>query len=292
MSAQPDVLPLVSVIVPVRDPDGGLFKLLDCLKAQTLEAERFEVIVIDDGSKVGIPDVLQQAYPQVCFMKQQPNGAYWARNTGVHASRGRILAFTDADCLPEPDWLAEGLAAMGDEERLVAGRVDVLVDDPASVVQRYDARFNLKQAFYVREIGFGVTANLFVPRAVYDRVGGFATQLYSGGDQRFCQDVAEHGIGIHYAENAAIRHPARRRRRELVGKTVRVAKGRAYAFPKAGYYFPRILQRLPTAYQDVSFSKEPFGFRWRFYLLHYYLETVRILTYIKIRLFADCRLAG
>ncbi len=275
----------VSVIVPTHDSRPGLDALLGWLRAQTLSNELYEVIVVDDGSRDGSAEMVQREHPWVRLIRQRRRGAYHARRTGVEASRGAMLAFTDADCVPSADWLERGLAGVTDERLdLGAGRVDVSIANPGSVVERYDARFNLKQAYYATRAGFGVTANLFVSRAVYQRVGGFNASLYSGGDQKFCHDAITAGARLGYLPAAAVSHPARRTRRELMRKTVRVAKGRAQAFPSPHYYFPRLLSALPAAYGDMRFASEPMGFKLRFIALHYWLEVIRIATYTGSRL--------
>ncbi|MCF6237887.1 MAG: glycosyltransferase [Candidatus Marinimicrobia bacterium] len=276
--------PLVSVIIPVYNSKESLDTLLPALEKQSLARNTFEVIVVDDDSSEDVVGHIQTNYPKIRAIRQKRGGSYVARNTGVAASLGDILVFTDADCIPDPGWLRNGLDALNNRGAdVVAGGVTVDIDDPHSVVQRYDARFNLKQSFYAI-LGFGVTANLFVKKDVYTRVGGFDSTLYSGGDQRFCQLAILNGARFHYIEDALVFHPARKYYKELYRKTIRVAKGRAMAFHKNNYYFPRLLFLLPEAYQDKRFKTEPISFRLRFIALHYVLEACRIFVYVRTRI--------
>src|SRR4051812_39855832 len=103
--------PQVSVIVPVRNGGSDLRELLEKLSAQTLPRERFEVVVGDDGSTDGSAAGLDDG-TWVRVVPGPPLNSYAARNRAVHASRGAVLAFCDADCRPEPEWLEEGVRAL------------------------------------------------------------------------------------------------------------------------------------------------------------------------------------
>lgn len=152
--------PLVSVIVPVRNRAGLLEGLLDALEAQT--ARDFEVIVVDDGSTDGSATVAS-ARPGVRVLRTPGVGAVAARRLGIAASSAPVLAFTDSDCVPDPEWLEIGVRA---------------IDAGADLVQ--GATFPLRQArprertvASGREDGLYATCNLFCRRSAFDEAGGF-----------------------------------------------------------------------------------------------------------------------
>jgi glycosyltransferase involved in cell wall biosynthesis len=276
--------PKVSVIVPSHNSVNGLMALLERLQEQTLDTDDFEVILVDDGSTDGTQEAVSLQHAWVKLIRSSQNGAYRARSVGVAASQGQWLAFTDADCLPKPDWLERGLSEVQHQGwDIAAGAIHVVLEDRRSIVERYDSRFNLKQEFYATRLGFGATANLFVSRAIYERAEGFNTSLYSGGDQLFCQKVTWAGGRFGYLADAIVWHPTRKTRKELLIKTRRVAKGRAHSFPTRRYYLPRLLSYLPPAYQDSEFRTEKLGFKIKFALLHYWLECARIHAYLTTR---------
>jgi glycosyltransferase involved in cell wall biosynthesis len=276
--------PKVSVIVPSHNSVNGLMALLVRLKEQTLDADDYEVILVDDGSTDGTQEAVIRHHAWVKLIRTSQHGAYRARSVGVKASHGRWLAFTDADCLPNPDWLEQGLSGVQHHAwDIAAGAIHVVLEDRRSIIERYDARFNLKQEFYATQLGFGATANLFVSRAIYEHAGGFNTSLYSGGDQLFCQKVTRVGGRFGYLSKAIIWHPTRKTRKELLIKTRRVAKGRAHSFSSRRYYLPRLLSYLPPVYQDSEYRKEKLAFKIKFAVLHYWLESARIHTYLTTR---------
>src|SRR5487761_1219850 len=96
----------ISVVVPVRNRRDLIEALLDALDKQT--RRDFEVIVVDDGSTDGADNVAASrvvAGRPVRLLRANGAGAVTARPIGAREARGAILAFTDSDCVPCPDWL-------------------------------------------------------------------------------------------------------------------------------------------------------------------------------------------
>lgn len=285
MQGGPTSGPAVSVVVPAYNSSPTLGALLGCLSRQSYPSRCFEVVIVNDGSTDDTAEYLRTAHPRVVLLDGERRGAYAARNAGVAASRGELLAFTDADCQPHPDWLRNGVdGVLAHGWDLAAGRVDVAVGDSRSVIEKYDAMFNLRQEYYAKIAKFGATANLFVSRATFDTVGGFSQALYSGGDQRLCRAALAAGKQFGYLPDAAVQHAARHQLRQLIEKTTRVARGRATAFASTGYFFPRLLSVYLKTTSAGSITHESLGFRVEFVLLHYLLECVRIFEYTRTRM--------
>jgi glycosyltransferase involved in cell wall biosynthesis len=159
--AQP---PLVSVIIPARNASATLERALRALREQQILAP-YEVIVVDDGSGDGTGEIADRLAPLVRTLRNgRPQGPGAARNRGVAAARGSVLAFTDADCFPEPEWLARGVHAL-QEVDIVQGAV---IPDPGARRTPFERTLAVD-----RLSGFYQTANLFVRRDVFDAVGGF-----------------------------------------------------------------------------------------------------------------------
>jgi glycosyltransferase involved in cell wall biosynthesis len=215
----------VSVIVPVRDGGAGLEELLDCLAAQTIPRQRFEIVVGDDGSSDGWTEIFQSDDGWTRVTSDQPQNSYVARNRAAGLARGHALAFCDADCRPAPEWLAAGLAALADAD-LAGGRIEFVADEQPSVWGLLDVDTFLDQE---RAVGNGraVTANLFVRREVYEHVGGFDDSLPNHGDYDFAGRCIHAGARLVYAPDAVVRHPIRDRARAFLGKLWRV--NRMYA---------------------------------------------------------------
>src|SRR5262245_57961639 len=119
-------LPFVSVIVPVFDERRRLDALLGALSKQDYPADRFECVVVDNESIRGLRQ--PQALPfAVQILHERRPGSYAARNCGVRAARGEILAFTDVDCRPRADWLTSAVSLIGQPDSfvMIGGKVEV-----------------------------------------------------------------------------------------------------------------------------------------------------------------------
>lgn len=249
--------PLVSVVVPVHDDADGMRRCLTALRAQSLDPSSFEVIVCDNASTrspvtdadVEAPRERDSLGPHVSLLSIDEPGSYRARNRCLSLARGQVLAFTDADCTPHPTWLSEGLAALERTGRdLVAGRVAVYPEHrPPRPVELYEMESAFPQEKYVAAMSFGVTANLFVDRSVFEDVGQFDESLLSGGDREFCERAVRAGHGIDYADAAVVDHPARADVQELWTKAVRVMGG------------ARADGRLRPARQWLAGARPPLG---------------------------------
>src|SRR5688572_8958532 len=104
-------LPFVSVIVPVLNDEARIGGCVAALLAQDYPRERYEVIVVDNGSTDRTYEVVR-GYPVTLLSEAQIRSSFAARNKGMREAVGEIFAFTDSDCTPAPQWLAEGVRAI------------------------------------------------------------------------------------------------------------------------------------------------------------------------------------
>lgn len=201
-------VPRISVIVPHYADLERLDRCLAALARQTVPAEQFEIIVADNGSPAGTAAVEKVIAGRARLVVATEKGAGPARNAGVAASCGELLAFTDADCLPEPPWLEKGLAAL-DGHDLVGGRVVVVPEHngPRTGAEAFETVFAFDNEDYVRRKGFTVTANLFCARAIFDATGPFRVGISEDAD--WCLRAREKGFRITYAAQAVVGHPPR-----------------------------------------------------------------------------------
>lgn len=225
--------PFISVIVPVFNDAERLQECLNCLRAQTWPAERLEVIVVDNASTDDVAAVLA-GNPWVVALVEGRPGSYAARNRGIEVARGEILAFTDSDCLPAPDWLEMGAAHLAGSASspavgMVGGRIDLRFADPAhpTAVELFDLLYGFPQERFVHADRFSVTANLITRRDVMERAGPFDPTLKSGGDRDWGVRAVAAGYEIVYDERVMVGHPARRTLSELTARAVRIAGGHA-----------------------------------------------------------------
>lgn len=202
-AALADARPPLSVVVAARNEDGTLPRLLDALDAQTHPS--YEVVVVDDASTddtAAVADEWTEArdHAQVVHVTDpQPPRKKHALTQGIEAATHDLLAITDADCVPPPDWLA-GLAARHaatDTDTVLVGYSPLQGTGLLGAFARYEAL--VETLYAVAALGWArpymaVSRNLSYPRSVFEAVGGFAdgADSMSGDDDLFVQAVHRH----------------------------------------------------------------------------------------------------
>jgi GT2 family glycosyltransferase len=138
-----------------------------------------------------------------------PNRAR-ARNRGVEATRARLYAFTDADCVAAPDWL-ERLVSCAPSAPLVAGPVVTRVSEPPNAVERFEVLWRFGQESWVAQ-GWAATANLAVAADAFEAMGGFdPSWRHIGEDVDLCLRAGAAGFELRWCPGAAVEHRAERR---------------------------------------------------------------------------------
>lgn len=212
--------PFVSVVVPHYNDLGGLRVCCERLAIQTWPRDRFEIIVADNNSAPGLNAVREVAVG-ARVIPAPIQGAGPARNSGVEASKGDILAFLDSDCVPEPEWLAEGVAGLRKHD-FVGGQVVTFSRDPdrPTPVEAFERVFAFNFRRYIERRGFTGTGNMFVHRIVFERVGEFRAEVSEDVD--WSHRAGRLGFRLGYAPRAIVGHPARRSWTELQRRWARM----------------------------------------------------------------------
>ncbi|WP_370300362.1 glycosyltransferase family 2 protein [Abyssibacter sp.] len=218
----------VSVIIPVFNDLVGLKRCLKSLLRQSYAPEAFEVVVVDNGSSLPI-GLDPSTYP---FLLQvivcHTPGSYAARNAGVGIARGRVLAFTDADCAPASNWLAEGMRALSlhDGGVVVGGNVVIREPEHRTPTGLYQYLTGFYQKENIVSSGFAVTANLLCSKALFMRIGQFDERLFSGGDREWGARAQQFGAQLIYAEASMVETWPRTKLGAAIRQTRRTAAGR------------------------------------------------------------------
>lgn len=226
-----DGAPLFSVIVPVRDDAPGIARTLAGLHRQTLDADRYEVLVVDNGSRDATAATARGAAGEgparvTVLVEGAVPTSYGARNAGIRAARGHLLSFVDAGMDVPPDYLARVAEAFDAGLDYAGCPVEVTVARP-TVAACHNRLFGFPVARYLAGRQWVPTCCLTVRREVVDVVGGFADGVASGGDVDFGRRVAAAGFRQGLVQGTRLGHPARERVRDLTRKARRTARGKA-----------------------------------------------------------------
>lgn len=211
----------VSVIVPHYNDLANLELCLAALSGQTLARDSYEVIVADNNSAVGIDAVRAVVGARALVVPAPEQGAGPARNAAASVANAKAFAFIDSDCVPAPDWLERGLAALARAE-IVGGAVAATARDPANPTpsEAFELVFAFQMKRYVERKGFGGSGNLFVRRPIFDVVGGFRKGISE--DEEWGRRAVTRGYRTVYDGSVCATHPARRNWEELRGKWKRL----------------------------------------------------------------------
>jgi len=196
----------LSVIVPVFNAAQHLPRCIEALLCQDIAPSCYEILMVDNRSTDASAAIIR-THPEITLLYEPQQGPYAARNRALREARGEIIAFTDADCVPERDWLCQILRGMdAPEARILLGRTRPAVGSRAlAQLGEYEAA---KDAFALAgndpHLYYGHAGNMAVRRAVFEESGGFA------GGRRGEDTVLVQQVIAHYA-CTAVRYEARMR---------------------------------------------------------------------------------
>ena len=253
--------PKVSVVVPVLNGERTLGGCLTSILRTDYPADRREVIVVDNGSSDATRTILDR-FP-VRVLSEPRRGPANARNRGIGAATGEIVAFTDADCVASRGWLRELVRAF--DVRGAAGVAgEIFPFPPATAAERYAARIrHLSPERYLRRatFPFAVTANLSFRRAVFERVGRFDADSPRGGESTdFCTRFSRAtGEQLYLARAAVVFHRHRRTGWELFRQHWGYGRGHAYLYIKYRDEIPWGWRQTKTSYADLLGSAARLG---------------------------------
>ncbi|NJM98344.1 MAG: glycosyltransferase [Phormidesmis sp. RL_2_1] len=246
-------LPTVSVIVPIYNGERDLAGLIDCLLKQTYPIDRVEYLLVDNGSGDRTPELIQTAVIQAKsqgitvrgLQETDIQSAYAARNTAIRQATGEVLAFTDADCYPQPDWLAKLIQGFTDDTiGLVVGEVTAF---PGKTwLERYAERKRLmsqKDTLAHPFCGYGQTANLAIRASALKEIGLFRPRMTTGGDADICWRLQrEGGWQLVFAESAVVQHHHRTTFQDLRAQWYRYGRSNRYLHQLYGVKLARPLR--------------------------------------------------
>jgi glycosyltransferase involved in cell wall biosynthesis len=273
-------LPMLSVVVPVFNGEADLPELIECLRSQTYPPHRVEYLLVDNNSRDRTSTILQQtvshspsvSYPpsiptllrgggkrenksqiNICALAENEiQSSYAARNRGIRASQGEIIAFTDADCRPESDWLENLVKPFADSDIGIAAG-EILALPGKTILEKHADRENtLSQKHTLAHpfCPYGQTANLAVRRIVLQQIGLFRPYLTSGGDADLCWRILrETSYKLDFVPSAIVRHRHRSTMKQLQSQWFRYGESNHYLHELHGVDLMRELTAVEYFYR-------------------------------------------
>jgi len=233
--------PKVSVVVCAYNAESTMNACLASL--QRLRYPAYEMVVVNDGSTDRTGEIADQ-YEGVQVIHQANQGLSAARNVGIANSHGDIVAFTDSDCVVDPDWLyylvatflASGLPAVGGpnlpppEDSFVASCVAASPGGPLHVL------LDDQEAEHIPG------CNMAFRREVLEEIGGFDPIYRAAGDDvDLCWRLQDRGYRIGFSPAAMVWHFRRNTVQSYIGQQRGYGKAEALLYFRHPYRFNALL---------------------------------------------------
>ncbi len=219
---------MISVVIPSYNSEQTIRGCLDSLIGQT-SAEDVEIILVDSSAD-RTAELVKEAYPGVRLIRlPRRTDPGTARNLGIDAATGEVLAFIDADCRAEPGWLAGLADAQRAGHRIVGGAIDC--DNPlrdrigwAGYLAEFREFIPQRPRRFVAHLP---TANIAYHRTVFDEFGRFDGRFYPQEDLVFNQALQRQGQRILFDPTIRVRHRHRSTLAGFLGHQHRIGRATA-----------------------------------------------------------------
>jgi len=208
---------MISIVIISKD-EASLDDTLTAVTAQAQALEEPAEVVVVDASDGRLDYIRLRHQAQARWVQfDQPQGTSISiphqRNAGVRAAKGEIIVFTDAGCRPEPEWLAQLVRPLRQDEHIAAG---ITISPPGNTGDSVADRLMVEGTLANRYLkGAASTINLAFRREVYDTVGGFDEGFAYGSDTDFSWRVTDVGYRIRGVPDAITMHDTGTPRRQL-----------------------------------------------------------------------------
>ncbi|MEO8617013.1 MAG: glycosyltransferase, partial [Luteolibacter sp.] len=244
-----DGFPFVTIVLPIYNRRLWVQEQIESLEKQSYPRDRFELIVVDNGSSDGAWEFVEErvkttAIRMSCYRNDDPVKVPAAsRNLGIRRAQGEFVGFTDSDCRTDPDWIREMVAAFSEGVGIVEGRTIPVPGDPSPPLCRIKMIDGSRSLFD--------TCNIMYRKTALSEVGGFSRDFYENGYPRYYGEdldlgyrVKERGWGVAFAPNAVVMH---HNQPQTVLQWLKE--------PRLVYICPYIARKHPIARGELLFAK-------------------------------------
>lgn len=204
---------LFSIIIPTYNRPERLSNCLESLTQLDYPRADFEVVVVDDGSKMSLEPFVAAVKDKLnlTFVRQTNAGPASARNTGAFKAQGKYLVFTDDDCTPASDWLSKLAARFSTAPSSMIGghTINALKENVYSIASQtlIDYLYEYYNNNSVQP-NFFASNNIALPAETFRLLGGFDTSfpLAAAEDREFCDRWLYKGYKMVYAPEVQVYH--------------------------------------------------------------------------------------
>jgi len=199
--------PKVSVIVPVHNEEATLDDCIRSLIGMEYPKEQLELIFVNNSSTDRSQEILNYYKDEIKILYEAKKGAAAARNKGIHHANGEIIAFTDADCIVERNWLRHIVQPLQENSVGIVGGKNSSVQ-PCNKIEKYGEKIhNHERAItQFKVLPYAITMNWASRAAVLKGVGSFDERFIRSQDVDLSRRIFNKGYKIVYEGQAIIYH--------------------------------------------------------------------------------------
>ncbi len=199
-------MPRISVIVPVYNGEDTIRECVESIFALSCPREDLELLLIDNDSSDCTAAILDCFRDRATILHEKKRGPAAARNRGLMHATGEIIAFTDADCVVQPDWLNRLIEPLSDSAVGIAGGT-ILARRPCNPVEEFGERIHdHRLAIECESPPYAITMSWASRKAVIDEVGLFDEDLLRCEDCDLAYRIVAAGYRIVFAPDAIAYH--------------------------------------------------------------------------------------
>lgn len=202
---------LFSIIIPVYNDYKSLDNTLNAISLLSTSKSLYEVVVIDNGSDKDIKTITRKySFVKIIYEMENKSSPYSARNRGIEVAKGDIIVLLDSTCQPIKEWLNEAMEFFKRSNvHIAGGEVKFNYGKKITASKIYDSMINIKMKQSILEHQICKTANLFVRKEIFDKVGFFPERVRSGADVRWTRRVSKQGYKLYFIETSIVYKKAR-----------------------------------------------------------------------------------
>lgn len=200
---------IASVVLCTFNRAKLLRRALESLAQQTIEPEKFEVIVVDDGSDDETQEIVREMSSKHSFIRllsgEGNMGSSGARNLGFASAKGEYILFTDDDCIVKDNWIETMCAAL-DREPIVSGSIESPKSGYVKLCHNIAHFHPFMPNHKSGPVGFLAGANMGFHRSVIEELGGFDDEMILAGDMQLCLRARSRGYQPYLNQEAVVVH--------------------------------------------------------------------------------------
>lgn len=172
-----ELLPYVSIVIPVLNEERYLAACLTSLVALSYPKDRHEILLVDNGSTDRTIEIAR-GFSDVSIMVKENAKVGAVRNYGVQKAKGSVVVFLDSDCVVSQDWLADGVRKLMANPDTIIGGHYLLRNDPSWLEKYWILTSSGRTTPRTSLLG----GCIFIPKDIFENVGGFDESLNAGED--------------------------------------------------------------------------------------------------------------